>query len=86
MDCRTVRELLIEYLNGSLLRNRQAHAEHHLQMCEYCAAECTELQKVKNTIDLLPDITPSRNLTGRIPARLCTASRPGEHLQCTAQC
>lgn len=43
MKCNKVKELLVEYLDGSLGEDRRQLVEKHLQECAECQAECDSL-------------------------------------------
>jgi anti-sigma factor RsiW len=69
-DCLNVeiRELLPEYLNGTLSATRRAEVEAHLVGCAECADELTVLRLVREAYDEAPAVNVNA-IVGALPRR-----------------
>ena len=52
MSCPKTRHVLREYFDGSLSSVARAEIERHLQECEHCAGELTDLLAVQDTLEV----------------------------------
>lgn len=77
IDCPDVeiRELLPEYLNGTLAPARRAEVEAHLAGCAECSAELETIRMVREVFQPAPAINVQK-VVAAIPSRRATM-RPG---------
>jgi predicted anti-sigma-YlaC factor YlaD len=77
MDCQRVRDVLEEYFEGTLPTRRHEAVSAHVAMCESCAAELTQIERMTAALEAAPRVLPSEDLLRSISARLAEMPQPG---------
>ncbi len=70
MDCREVKELLIEYFDGTLDKHTKALVQKHLSACKDCSDELAGLKAYKNSLDSLETVTAPADFLEKVHERL----------------
>ena len=75
MNCEEVRDLLDDYLDGSLPEQTAGEVRAHVETCAECSRELARLESLLADVKTLPrSIDPPAELWGRIEARLAPRS------------
>ncbi len=70
MDCKTVREKLGEYMDGTAGPSDKAALDEHLSTCPKCSSALEELRKTVGRLGQLEDIEPPAWLTQTVMAKI----------------
>lgn len=69
-ECQTVRPLIGAYLDEELTQAERRQVERHLTMCKDCHEELETEKKVREVLQILPEVEPPLNLRARIYASI----------------
>ncbi len=70
MDCKSFRKQHLAYLDDTLPGNAMAAAQHHVMVCNGCAAHDTLVRRSLMVARSLPTLEPSAEFQARLRARL----------------
>ncbi len=90
-ECKTVRALLQEYIEGTLTAARKAEVEAHLSRCHRCAQQVALITRIVTALEARRQsrAVNSRGRsrldwqTCRVPRRGVNCARAGERCPCT---
>ena len=70
MDCKSFRKQHLSYLDDTLPGDEMAAAQHHVMVCNGCAAHDTLVRRSLMVVHSMPTIEPSAGFEARLRARL----------------
>lgn len=70
MKCDEVQSMLIEYIDGELVKETRKEIDDHLKTCEVCSGELNEARKVINKIEGTEIVMPGERLRANFDAML----------------
>ena len=76
MRCASMQEKLIEYLDGRAKPAERRVVEEHLATCASCRTRADEFRMVWDTLDDLPDLSPSPAFDASLRARISVEPAP----------
>jgi len=87
MDCKDVKERLVEYGLGMLRAAERGEVSAHLESCGACRAAYEEFAAVRGMLSALPRVSPSADFTARVRERYRALRRraPSERLRTVAR-
>ncbi|MGH9773429.1 MAG: anti-sigma factor family protein [Candidatus Acidiferrales bacterium] len=76
MNCNTIENIFIAYMDGKATAAERREVEEHLHDCAACRARAEEFRGVWNALDEVPQIEPSFGFDARLRQRVAAEPRP----------
>ncbi len=70
MDCRDIKKLLLDYIEGDLSKEATQKVQAHLHKCKSCSKESAKMQKMVNLMKTIPASTPNPGISEEVMTKL----------------
>lgn len=70
MRCKTANELFLRNLDGLLTESEKVNLQAHLEICQKCAANASEMEECLKLLDDLPEMELSDNFEWNVKRRI----------------
>lgn len=80
MNCDTLHEALVDYVDGRLAPAEQRAAERHLEVCDHCGALVTDLRTIRAAAFMLDRHEPAPAAWTRLQAAIAAEPAPANNV------